>query len=483
MSKTDLEKRREIFAEFVYFLFESFLVPLLATNFYVTESNLHRNRVFYFRHDVWQRISIPAMATIKASRLEKVDAKEATHSELGFGRLRLLPKNSTVRAITNLRHRAPRKGKSYLAPSINTALRPVAAMLAFEMQEHPERLGSGMLSTRGMYSRLKEFKQRMHAKGKRAFYFAKVDVTSAFDTIPQEAMSELLGTVPEHAAYNIEPHVEISATEYNAVHGTSTGSNTNAAGLGLRKTWKMTARPSDDTSGFHDAVKNSMAQNKRNTVFIETASRWTHRAEPLAQKAASHIRKNIVKIGNKFYRQKEGIPQGSVLSAALCSFFYADLEEKELGFLKSKDNASDSEDCLLLRLIDDFLLITVDRAKATRFVEVMQQGHPWYGVSVNPSKSLVNFGLEINGKTVPKLAPGLPFPYCGTTIHCSTLDLAKDRESKPQSMPQFLKLLNSNVRSWKLTNISDLFNSITVEHTRSQGYHFQRRVLSMSLYS
>lgn len=400
----------------------------------MTESSAHRNQLFYFRHDVWRRISQPAMEAIITSRLEELRLKDAVRligaRELGFGKLRLLPKNATVRAITNLRHRAPKKRDSHPAASINTALRPVAAMFNFEMKEHPERLGSGMLSTRGMYSRLKGFKQRMNAKKKQVFYFAKVDVMSAFDTIPQEAMVKLLATVPEHPAYHMEKHVEIAATEYNVLRGVSTGPKTN---LGPRKTWRTTARASSDSSGFHDSVQDSIAQNKRNTVFVDSAFRKTHDAESLAKLAATHILENIVKIGKKFYRQKEGIPQGSVLSSTLCSYFYADLEANELGFLKTTD--SNDEDCLLLRLIDDFLLITVDRSKAARFVEVMQCGHPRYGVAVNLDKSLVNFNLKIDGKLVPRLATGLPFPYCGTTIHCSTLDLTKDRESKAQSMP------------------------------------------------
>ena len=35
----------------------------------------------------------------------------------------------------------------------------------------------------------------------------------------------------------------------------------------------------------------------------------------------------FVKIGSDYYRQSVGIPQGSVLSTILCSFFYGDLEK------------------------------------------------------------------------------------------------------------------------------------------------------------
>jgi telomerase reverse transcriptase len=44
----------------------------------------------------------------------------------------------------------------------------------------------------------------------------------------------------------------------------------------------------------------------------------------------------IFKIGQSYYRQTIGIPQGSVLSSILCSFFYGDLEKKFSSFTKNR---------------------------------------------------------------------------------------------------------------------------------------------------
>jgi hypothetical protein len=62
-----------------------------------------------------------------------------------------------------------------------------------------------------------------------------------------------------------------------------------------------------------------------------------------------------------------GIPQGSVLSTILCNIFYADLEKKKLPFLMDGDG-------LLLRLIDDFLFISMNRDHATQFLQHMIDG-------------------------------------------------------------------------------------------------------------
>ncbi|CAK7270640.1 Telomerase reverse transcriptase [Sporothrix epigloea] len=465
MSQTDFHKRQALFAEFLYFVFDGLLMPLIAANFYVTESSTHRGQLFYFRHDIWRRISEPALTALISARLEPLVTDEALRRMevrgLGFGKLRLLPKKTTVRPIVNMRRIIPSKGNARMPPSINTVLRPVDAMLKLEMKEHPDRLGSSMFSTHSIYTRLKSFRERMHAKNKHLFYFAKVDVQAAFDTIPQKAMIRLLGTVPEHPSYRMNQHVEITPTGVDpsrkvttrTAPGSLTPSQKGTAAT-PRQVWRTLANASDDATGFHEAIESSIAHNKRNTVFVESAFAKTHYAEPLARLAATHIWDNIIKVGSKFYRQKVGIPQGSVLSSTLCSYFYADLEEKELGFLRA--SAGEDQDCILLRLIDDFLLISTDRAKAARFVEVMQRGHPAYGVDVNPSKSLVNFALQVDGKPVPRLAKGQHFPYCGTEINCSNLNLCKDSD----------------------TPSSAVFNAISVEHLRSQGYHARRKVLN-----
>jgi telomerase reverse transcriptase len=135
-----------------------------------------------------------------------------------------------------------------------------------------------------------------------------------------------------------------------------------------------------------------------------------------------HIERNVVKIGKRFYRQKTGIPQGSVLSSILCNFFYAELERDVLDFALG-------DDCLLLRLLDDFLLISTKEEHAQRFVRVMHRGHPEYGVVVKPAKSLANFDvITDDGRRIPTSGSDRAFLYCGVCIDTTTLEVRKKRE-------------------------------------------------------
>jgi telomerase reverse transcriptase len=111
-----------------------------------------------------------------------------------------------------------------------------------------------------------------------------------------------------------------------------------------------------------------------------------------------------------------------------------------------------------LRLIDDFLLITSRRDLAQQFLQVMMDGQPAYGISVNPSKSLVNFEVTVNGAKIPRLLGSTLFPYCGNLIDTHTLDLRKDRDHGRGQ--------------------ADVADALTVESNRVPGRAFHRKVLA-----
>jgi telomerase reverse transcriptase len=80
LSLTDFKKRTELMEEFIYWLFDSVVIHLIRTNFYVTETAVHKNRVFYFRHDIWREISSPSINTLKENMLEAIPKVVLTFS-------------------------------------------------------------------------------------------------------------------------------------------------------------------------------------------------------------------------------------------------------------------------------------------------------------------------------------------------------------------------------------------------------------------
>ena len=77
------------------------------------------------------------MASLKTSMFEEVKIEQARRildaRALGFSQIRLLPKQTGVRPITNLKRRALKKGSNkLLGASINHTLAPVYNILTYE---------------------------------------------------------------------------------------------------------------------------------------------------------------------------------------------------------------------------------------------------------------------------------------------------------------------------------------------------------------
>lgn len=458
ISLSDFRKRTELLHEFIFYIFDSILIPLIRTNFYVTESQTHRYRLFYFRHDVWKQLIEQPLADLKASMFEEIDAERAERKlarrSLGCGSLRLLPKSTGIRPILNLRRRAVKqmalygKQQTFLAKSINSTLTPVYNMLTYERQQAPDRLGSSLLSITDMHSRLGGFKKRLLQRSLPShqlpqLYFVKLDIQACFDTIPQQRLLQLVEELVSQETYNITKHVEMTPHKFDA------------RGKPLRK-FLGRAAPVTKEQSIQELVAKGVHSGKANAVFVDTVKQNVEGADGLLDLLEEHVRNNLVKLGKVYFRQRSGIPQGSILSSLLCNFFYAELERGVLDFLRPTES-------LLMRLIDDFLLITTDSRQATQFLRVMLRGHPQYGVTVNPAKSLSNFTTVVDGIHVPRLEGSLLFPYCGSMIDTRTLEIHHDRD-------RLLEGADSAA-----ANIS---NALTVETTRLPGRVFNRKVLS-----
>ncbi|RKF53490.1 Telomerase reverse transcriptase [Golovinomyces cichoracearum] len=442
LCQSDISKRWEIFNQFIYYLYDSILIPLIQSNFYATESNSHRYCIFYFRHDVWQSVTQTALWSLKSKLFEKLELKKAKRllesRALGFSQLRVLPKETGVRPIMNLRKRIPNRGfKGTFGRSINSILAPIHSVLTLEKNSNPSRLGATLFSVGDLFKKLKSYKSIVGTKN--PLYFAKVDVQAAFDTIPQNAVLELIQQVTTKDKYRISRHAEIKPGEdFNLDPGQKPS-----------KRWKAQAHFPDDSEEFANILKSSSLPEKGGNIFVKNVvDRFFDRSE-LLRLLAQHVQQNVVKIQNNYYRQKQGISQGSVLSSLLCNFFYADLEATHLSFLHSRES-------LLLRLTDDFLLITTNLWHAKKFLKVMYKGFPSYGLKVSPPKTLVNFDISINGQRLSNLSDSTNFPYCGCLIDTNSLDVSKDRTR------------------WEKMRPSD---SLTVEYSRAPGKIFQRKIL------
>ena len=441
-SKSDMGKRLEILHELVYYVFDSLLIPLIRSNFYVTESGVNRNKLFFFRHDVWRKLSEPSLSVLRLKLYQTLKPKEVKHifdsQALGYSNVRLLPKAEGTRPITNLRRRmlSNRGNRRLLGPSINAQLGPVFSALRYERQEHPARLGGTIFSIGGLHQKLKDFKQ-MVPRGEK-LYFVKLDIQSCFDTIPQAQLLSNIDKVMNHPQYRMTRISELKAAE----------SGSRGTKRRCRQKFANLAQPAENGAVLSESVASRIVQGKDGTVLMDHGNEriWQH--GQLMRLLKEHVQHNIVKIGKKHSKQTNGIPQGSVLSSMLCSFFYSDFELRHLNFLHPCSS-------MLVRLIDDFLLVTTDKYQALKFLQVMLNGNEDYGISVNPDKTLANFEAQVCGQNIPRHQGRAAFPFCGMVIDTSNLEVRKDWQRKDRYVS----------------------NGLTVDLGRNPGATFRRKVL------
>lgn len=227
-----------------------------------------------------------------------------------------------------------------------------------------------------------------------------MDVADCFNSIPQQKMLQLAKSL-------------LGSKEYAAAYWTEFPNPT-------RCNFNSIANVLGGFDEFATSLTDGTRPRKggRHAVFVDGVTQSRRYRSAILTQLEEHITNNIVKIGKKYYRQRDGIPQGSIMSTMLCSFFYGDFERRHLDFLRR-------DDCVLLRMIDDFLLITTERGAAQNFLEVMLAGSEEYGIRVKEEKTLCNFHSEVNGIEIKALPAESWFPYCGLVVHTSTLDIRK----------------------------------------------------------
>ncbi|EPY49626.1 telomerase reverse transcriptase 1 protein Trt1 [Schizosaccharomyces cryophilus OY26] len=399
---SDYEKRKQIFSEFMYWFFNTFVVSLLQSFFYCTESLESKNATCYFRKDVWTSLSTPFLKSVKDSTYVPIERHELFR-DLVFppATIRLIPKRDSFRLITNLRRKHLMKkpfdnhGIEHFI-STNQLLQPLASVLKLSMSNYESRANEPF-SYRNVFSKILCYKEELqrHSWYNRKKYFVRIDIKGCYDNIKQDLMSRITKIHLKDPEYVIRKYCLIHKSQGQLV-----------------KQYVNEAQSYFDLTPFERLVS-SLANRMKDTLFIDNVEYWTKTFDELYDILEKHISQNIVKIGRKYYRQTQGIPQGSVISSYLCYFYMQELIEDYLLFTKRKGST-------LIRVVDDFLFITVHKKAANRFLSISSKGFTKYNFNTSNGKTLINFKPPSSFKERYIRASNL-IPFYGFYLHTRSL--------------------------------------------------------------
>ncbi|KAG0054339.1 hypothetical protein BGZ83_011445 [Gryganskiella cystojenkinii] len=255
-----------------------------------------------------------------------------------------------------------------------------------------------------LYHKLKQLKQKLvdpSVSEPKKLFMVKVDIKKSFDSINQAKLLDVMNSILKEDKYHIHRHSKLMPSNGR-----------------IMKRFIKRALPVGEMPPFVDHAQ-LQAMGSKHALFVDKVVHGYQTKGATLDLLRGHVQQNIVKFGKDFYRQTTGIPQGSILSPALCRFFYDEMERNVLTELaQSNDNA-------LVRLADDFLFISRREVNARTFLEQMSAGHHEYGCYINETKTIVNFDMTLNGVPVQKCS-GNEFPYCGLLLHTKTMEISAD---------------------------------------------------------
>nr|ACH81297.1 telomerase reverse transcriptase [Ostreococcus tauri] len=430
--------QRRMATRWIGWLLEEFIFPIIRAHFYVTDTQLHKNRIFFYRKGIWSRLVTATLQSLEGTSFKLLSAREAmtmldrasVENNLGFSNMRFLPKGTGLRPIATLnkpttfavklRKKSPAlRVKKFEA--INNRLKDVQDILHHEAVSNPDVMGSAVGDYKNVLLRLGPClrtirRQRMLGRNIKPCILA-TDIKGAFDNLPLESL--------ERVATNL-----ISSCSYQALHYAVVKHNGEAKYKKLVSS--LGASGSEETPGplYTEANRRTntggvaiLKRESRNSIVVDAGFAKTISDANVAPLLRAHLRENIVSARGKYLLQTVGIPQGSIVSPLLCSLFYGHLEHEYR--LLSEFCSDHSTVC---RWMDDILVVGTDKEKAASFFRACKRSFEEHGCSLNEEKTLCNFdhGEDIQQKTFVNADGRSYIPWCGLLIDCLTLEVLVD---------------------------------------------------------
>jgi telomerase reverse transcriptase len=382
-SPAEMMKDQLIVAQLFLYIICEIILPLLKSQFYITESAQHKNKTFFYRHTVWKNITYPLYESLKRRNFSI--AAEIDTNSVEFSTVRFLPKLNGARPIVNMARRNYKAKNCYTK---NQTLQNLFQVLNFEKLRHPDLLSSGVMGLDDIFRQIKSyssrflFQQQIPASVNPKFFFCKFDIQSCFDSIPHTFLFEIMSNVVQEMEYMVRKH---NVSYLNCFR--------------MKTEYRRTASTPDDFAGMIEYAE-ELSRKVTHAVIVDNVVYSFEDRVQLLRQLSEHIFKHYITIEGVCYRQSLGIPQGSIISSLLSNFFLAHLEQQELAEIITAES-------VLMRYVDDFLFITTDLSLAKRFCSKMEIGFPKYGIYMNVSKSLTNFDVKLSGRSIDQISPTL----------------------------------------------------------------------------
>nr|AAP42279.1 telomerase reverse transcriptase [Moneuplotes crassus] len=385
---------------FLKWIFEDVVVSLIRCFFYVTEQQKSYSETYYYRKNIWDIVMKYSIADLNRETLEEVSKEDMVKwkNELRFapGKLRLIPKKTTFRPIMTFNKKiVDPDGKASKMTTTTKLFYSHLMLKTLKNRMFKDPFGFAVFNYDDVMRKYEEFVLKWRQVGRPKLYFVTMDIEKCYDSVDREKLSQFLGTT------------QLLSSEFRIMTIQSMKKN-NAEVVDqekcerkkmkdcFRQKWHKIALESNQSPSLLDVLENDQNElNAKKTLLVENQKRDPYKKKALLDPVIEICRHNYIEFNRKYYKQTKGIPQGLCVSSILSSFYYASLEEHALGYLRKESmDTINPNITLLMRLTDDYLLVTTKKSNAVLFIEKLTEVSSLNKFKFNMKKLQTNFPLD-----------------------------------------------------------------------------------------
>jgi hypothetical protein len=372
-----------IMKSIIYWVFDYLVVQVIRSHFYVTEKQGDNYKTFYYHKKDWDLV-----IKINQKKLEvqfkpidiKDAKKELESKDLTFGRLRLMPKPTSCRPIVSYR-RKTLKDKKHLK-EIFAESQKVFKYISNKMQSNND--SCVIFDHKTVIKRLLYYKDMLGSDLHELSYHT-LDIEACYDNIDIDKLISFLDhddLISEEYIYNV---LYLAMPKANSKGNTS-----------QKESWEVKklhfVNDRSDYLHFLDFLKNKTDLNYTNCMMYHDFDKHTStniKKTNMIRNIKDILNCNIIKFNKKCFKQKKGIPQGLSISSFLCNIYFYNLEKT----LSQKICRLVTEKNLLLRFVDDYLLMTKSPQRVSEFIQESIEigGKNAFNFNFNKSKFNVEY--------------------------------------------------------------------------------------------
>ena len=479
ISVQDLQWRNDTFAQLIHFIFADVIVPLLGANFYATETEHLKNKIVYYRRSVWREIfkifSLTSISEddtrmykyLKNGEAESILQKRQCTS-LGYGSLRLLPRDQTIRPIVNLSSdfKFPGVNGKMYSQSVNKVLNPLLQILTYHHDKNSSVYGCSVFGFQDIFVKLFPFLawyKALPAGNRPKVFLVCADIQKCFDNIKRDGLFSILQEIISEDEYVLRKLFEVcekmkprfielapsklkmdddfvaflpskrkeKCNEVTSKRVKLTSYNE----FNVKESEKIPCRTKFSVIGVEESAPLYRSITLRHDLsIIQDAVEYDHKKKSEVMRMLhDHIFNNVIRLRGSydedkmFVLQTRGTPQGSVLSTFFACAVLGFVDRKYVYPCLINLNERTSHPRVIIRNVDDYLLLTLSQREADSFISLFLDGFPDLGVTINEQKTRTNFASKkLPAQNNVAFSQKQWVPWCGALFNTFTLDIRVD---------------------------------------------------------